>query len=186
MTSAQLPGRFSADKVRGGWRGLLWVGVALVVLGIAAIVFPIASTLAATLMVGWMILLYGVIGLAGSFSIHGIGPFFGALLVPLLSVAAGIFMLFNPVAGAVALTLLVAGLFSIQGAFEISFAFEMRPHVGWVGLLISGIVSIAAAIFIVAAWPGISLVLVGILVGVNFASTGVAYVLLSRALKTVG
>jgi len=185
MTSAPFSNKFIADKLRVGSRGLLWVGVALVVLGVAAIVFPIAATLVATLMVGWMILLYGVLGLAGSFSIHGTGPFFGALLVSLLSVAAGVFMLFNPVAGAVALTLLVAGLFSIQGAFEISFAFEMRPHDGWVGLLISGIISIVAAMFIVAAWPGISLVLLGILFGINFASTGIAYVLLSRALKTL-
>lgn len=185
MTSAPLSDRFIADKLRVGSRGLLWVGVALVVLGIAAIVFPVASTLVATVMVGWMILLYGVVGLAGSFSIHGTGPFFGALLVSLLSVAGGVFMLFNPVAGAVALTLLVAGLFSIQGAFEISFAFEMRPHEGWVGLLISGIISIAAAMFIVASWPGISLVLLGVLFGVNFASTGIAYLLLSRALRSV-
>lgn len=183
MTSAQLSDRFMADKVRVGSRGLLWVGFALVVLGLAAIVFPIASTLVATLMVGWIILIYGVIGVAGSFSIHGTGPFFGALRVSLLSGAAGVFMLFNPGAGAAALTLVVAGLFSIQGAFEVSFAFEMRPHPGWVGLLTSGIISIVAAMFIVAAWPGISLVLLGILLGVNFASTGVAYIVLSRALK---
>lgn len=183
MTSAPLSDRLVADKLRIGARGLLWVGIALLVLGFAAIVFPIASTLVATFMAGWVILLYGVIALAGSFSIHGTGRFFGALLVSLLSIAAGIFMLFNPVAGAAALTLLVAGLFSIQGAFEISFAFEMRPHQGWVGLLISGIISILAAMFIVATWPGISLVLLGVLFGVNFASTGIAYVLLSRALN---
>ena len=154
-------------------------------LGIVAIVFPMTSTLVATLIVGWMFLLYGVIALIGSFSIHGTGPFFGALLTALLAIAAGVFLLFNPVAGAVALTLLVAGLFSIQGAFEITFAFEMRPHPGWVGLLISGIISVVAAFFIIATWPGISLVLLGVLFGVNFASTGIAYVLLSRTLKTL-
>ena len=155
----------------------------MVVLGVVAIVFPMASTLVATLIVGWLLLLFGVIALIGSLSIHGTGAFFGALLVALLMIAAGIFLLFNPVAGEIALTLLVAGLFSLQGAFELSFAFEMRPQQGWVGLLVSGIISVLAAILIVAAWPGISLVLLGILFGVNFASSGIAYLLLSRALR---
>jgi uncharacterized membrane protein HdeD (DUF308 family) len=43
---------------------LFWLGLVMVVLRIAAIVFPIISTLVATLLVG-------------SFSIHGTGPFFG-------------------------------------------------------------------------------------------------------------
>jgi uncharacterized membrane protein HdeD (DUF308 family) len=164
-------------------RRLFWIGLAMAALGIASIIFPMASTFVATLMAGWILLFFGIIALLGSFSLHGTGPFFGALLVALLSIAAGVFLLVNPAAGAAGLTLIVALLFSLQGASEISFAFEMRPFTGWKGLLISGIVSVVVAILIVATWPGISLVLLGILFGVNFASTGIAYILLSRALK---
>jgi uncharacterized membrane protein HdeD (DUF308 family) len=184
MTDAPFPESFFHGRVEAASRRLFWVGLAMAALGIVAIVFPIASTLVATLMVGWMLLFFGIIALLGSFSIHGTGPFFGALLVALLSIAAGVFMLANPAAGAAGLTLIVALLFSLQGASEISFAFEMRPFTGWVGLLISGIISVVAAVLIVATWPGISLVLLGILFGINFASTGFAYLLVSRALKS--
>ncbi len=182
MTDNLAHGNFLPDKCAVCLAWMLWGGVAMVVLGVAALVFPIISTFVATLMVGWMLLLFGGIGLFGAFSIHGTGPFFGALLVALLALAAGVFLLLNPLAGAVALTLMVAGLFSLQGAFEISFAFEMRPREGWVTLLISGIISVIVAVWIVAVWPGVSLVLLGILFGVNFASTGIAYIFLSRAL----
>jgi uncharacterized membrane protein HdeD (DUF308 family) len=185
MSDARLPESLFHGRAETASRRLLWTGVAMLVLGVAAIVFPIASTLVATLMVGWMLLLFGVIALMGSFSIHGTGPFFGALLVALLSTAAGVSFLLNPIGGAAGLTLIVAFLFCLQGASEISFALEIRPFDGWVGLLVSGIVSVAAAILILAGWPAISLVLLGVLFGLNFVSTGIAEILLSRALKSL-
>jgi uncharacterized membrane protein HdeD (DUF308 family) len=92
-------------------------------------------------------------------------------------------LLLNPKAGEAGLTVIVALLFTLQGAFEISFALEARPLTGWVGLLISGIISVGVAILIGVTWPGISLVLLGILFGVNFISTGIAYIFVSDALK---
>ena len=171
------------SQLRAASGKLFWVGLVMVVLGIAAFVFPMMSTLLAALLVGWVLLISGCVVFAGAFSIHGTGPFFGALLLGLLSLAAGVFLLFNPLAGAVALTLMVGVIFLWQGAFEIYFAFEMRPHTGWVGMLISGIASIVMALLIIVGWPGISVLLLGILLGVNFISSGVGYIWVSRALK---
>jgi len=171
------------QRLHASSRMLFWLGLAMVVLGAAAIVFPVLSTLLATILVGWVFLLSGGITFVGSFSIHGTGPFFGGLLLSLLSIAAGVFLLFNPVAGATALTLVVGVLFVFQGAFEMFFAFEMRPHAGWVGMLFSGIASVVLAVLIAAGWPAISVIALGILLGVNFISTGLAYLSVSRALK---
>ena len=171
------------DRLRKASGRLFWIGLLMVVLGIAAIVFPMISTLVATLLVGWVFLFSGLFTLYGSFSIHGTGPFFAALLLGLLSIVAGAYMLFNPQAGAAALTLVVGVLFMFQGASEIFFAFEMRPLSGWVGMLLSGIASAVLAVLIVASWPAISLVVLGILLGVNFLSTGIAEIFISRALK---
>jgi uncharacterized membrane protein HdeD (DUF308 family) len=170
-------------RLRASSDRLFWLGLVMVVLGIAAIVFPMIFTLVAALLVGWILLISGVGTFIGAFSIHGTGPFFGALLLGLLSIAAGVFMLFNPLAGAAALTLVMGVIFVLQGAFELFFAFEMRPHPGWVGMLISGIASIVMAILIAAGWPAISVVVLGILLGVNFLSTGFGYIFVSRALK---
>lgn len=66
---------------------------------------------------------------------------------------------------------------------EIFVAFEMRPLAGWVGMLLSGIASAVLAVVIVAGWPGVSAIALGILLGVNFLSTGLAYMFVSRVLK---
>jgi uncharacterized membrane protein HdeD (DUF308 family) len=171
------------ERLRASSHQLLLVGLAMTALGIAAIVFPMISTIVATLLVGGALLLSGSFLLLGSFSIHGTGPFFGALLFSLLSVAAGAFLIFNPLAGAIGLTLLLGGIFVVHGAFEISFAFAMRPHRGWTVMLLSGATGVAMAVLIAIGWPGISVILLGILIGVNFLSTGLGYIFVSRALS---
>lgn len=129
---SELKGLFHG-RLRAASGRLFWIGSALVVLGVAAIVFPMISTLVATLLVGGVLLIAGGFGPFGSFSIHGTGPFFAALLLALPTLAAGLFLLFNPLAGALALTLMLGVIFVLQGASEIVFAVEMRPHGAWSG-----------------------------------------------------
>lgn len=172
------------DRIRAASTKILWGGIALTILGIAAIAFPVVSTLVATLMVGWSLLFFGAIIFFGAFSISDTGPFFGVLLLGILSIAASIYLLVNPNAGAAALTLVVAIIFSLQGAVEISFALNIRPFRSWVGLLVSGIISVIAAILIAASWPGISTIMLGVLFGVNFLSTGIGYIIVARELKS--
>lgn len=162
---------------------LFWLGLLMVLLGVAAVVFPVFSTLAATLFVGWILLISGIALFVSSFWIHGTGPFFAANLVGLLFAAAGVFLAFNPLAGAVTLTLILGIMFIFQGAAELVFSLETRPAPGWVGMLLSGIASIALAIIIAAGWPGISLIALGLLLGINFISTGLGYIFLSRSFK---
>jgi uncharacterized membrane protein HdeD (DUF308 family) len=181
-------GEYSGDnlfhrKLHAASRGLFWFGAVMALLGLAAIIFPIFATLAATVLVGWVFLVSGLLIIFGAFSIHGTGPFFGALLCALLSLAAGVFLLFHPLAGAVMLTLIVGVTFMLQGAFELVFALEIRPLGGWIGMLISGLASIVIALIIIAGWPAISVIALGILLGVNFLTTGFGYMAASRAFR---
>lgn len=177
-----LPGPFH-ERLRAISPRLFWLGLFLVVLGIAAIAFPEFGTLAATLLVGWTLLVAGVLLFISSFWIHGTMPFFAGNLFGLLCAAAGVFLLFNPLSGAIALTIVVGILFMFQGASELMFAFEARPAKSWVGMLISGLASIALAVIIVAGWPGISSIALGLLLGINFLTTGIAYLFIARSVN---
>jgi uncharacterized membrane protein HdeD (DUF308 family) len=171
------------SRVRTSSSTLFWVGLAMVLVGMAAIAFPFFSTLVAALLVGWTFLFSGIFMLVGSLSIRGTGPFYGTLLMSLLSTTAGAFLLFNPLAGALALTVLVAVVFIIQGAAELVFAYEMRPAPGWEWMLISGLASVVLSVVIAAGLPGTSLIALGVLLGINFLTTGLGYLFVSRALK---
>ncbi|GAN79003.1 HdeD family acid-resistance protein [Acidocella aminolytica] len=182
MNPPPLPGNFH-DRLRAISPRLFWLGLLLTVLGIAAIAFPEFSTLAATLLTGWILLIAGVLIFISSFWIHGTAPFFAANLFGLLSGAAGVFLLFNPMTGAVTLTLILGIMFMFQGASELVFALETRPAKGWISILISGLASILLAIIIVSGWPGISAIALGLLLGINFLTTGIAYIAISHAMK---
>jgi uncharacterized membrane protein HdeD (DUF308 family) len=189
MNNGQLlnNGQFGENLFHGRLRAvsgrLFWLGLAMVVLGLAAIIFPMVATLAAAVLVGWVLLVSGILVFAAAFSIHGTGPFFGALLSGLLSIGAGVFLLHDPFVGAMILTLVAGIIFMLQGAFELVFAIEMRPSKGWVGMLISGIFSIAIALMIIDGWPSISSFVLGILLGVNFLTTGIGFIATSKAFK---
>lgn len=170
-------------RLRAGSRSLLWLGIALTAVGAAAIIFPIVSTFVITLLVGWVFLFAGGFMFMGAFSVHGTGPFFGALLWSLLTLAAGAFLLFNPLAGAVALTIVVAVLLLLQGSAELVLALEMRPHSGWVLMLLSALASIVIGVVVAGLLPAISVLLMGLLLGINFASTGLAYIFVSLAAR---
>ncbi len=172
-------------QVRQAAGQIMWLGAALLIIGVAALVFPMVSTLAATLFVGWILIFSGAASLFGAFSLRGAGSFFGALLLGLLSVAAGVFILARPLAGELGITLSLGALFMIQGAFELVLAVELRATKGWTWMLVSALASIVLSVVITAGWPGSSLVALGILLGVNFISSGLAYLLLGAASKRV-
>ena len=184
MSTASLGFHPFQERLKTATRSMMWLGIGMIVLGVVALVFPLVSTLAITLFVGSLFLIYGAMSLGLSFSVKGAGPFFGALLFSLASIGAGIFTLFHPLAGAVVLTLMVGVLFMMQGASEAVFAFELRPAPGWVAMLTSAIASILLAVVIFVRWPAISLVVLGVLFGVNFISSGIGLIMVSRAVKS--
>ena len=158
-------------------------GGALALIGVFALVFPNVTTLAGTIFVGFVLLCTGLVSLFGALAMRGAGPFFGALLFSLLSIAAGVLMLSNPTLGVFAITLSLGALFMVQGASELVTAFELRrmPGAGW--LFGSALASIALALLVLAGWPQSSSVLLGVIIGVNFISSGLAFVLLGAGAR---
>lgn len=170
-------------RVRGGTRRMKLMGAALLILGIVALIFPEFATVVATLYAGWVLLIAGVTTIFGASSMRGTGPFFGELLFGVLSLASGVFLLLRPGLGMVALTMTVGVLFLIQGAAEFFLAFKARPSRGWGWMLFSAIASIVLGFLILAHWPGSSLVALGVLMGVNFITSGVAYLSVARSVR---
>jgi uncharacterized membrane protein HdeD (DUF308 family) len=182
MTTPHFESPFGV-QIRKGANHLMWLGGALLAVGVAALVFPVLSTLVATVFVGWLVMIFGLTTLFASFSIRAAGPFFGALLSSLLSIAGGVFILMRPDVGALGLTICLGALFMVQGAFEMMLAVQLRPAKGWVWMLVSALTSILLSLAIVSGLPGTSLISLGVIIGFNFISTGIAYMFLGGAVK---
>ena len=181
MTAADAQARVLSDAVRRHSRGFLAFGIVLLLVGTAAIVFPLVTVLAVELLVGWVLVVNGVVAIWHAWGARGWRGFGLSLLAGLLSLAVGLALLLYPVPGVLSLTLLVAAFLSAEGMLRVILAVRLRPLDYWGMLLASGILSILLGVLILSQWPEAAAWLIGVLVGIDLVAAGLVAVLLSMA-----
>lgn len=168
------------EEVRRNWVWFLILGIALIVVGTAAIVAAEITALATALVFGWIVLIGGILEAVAAFWARAWSGFFLHLLVGFLYAVIGLLILGNPVAAAVGLTMLLAALFLTSGIFRLVSAVAMRfPNWGWA--VLDGLVSLALGVLIWAKWPGDSLLIIGTFVGIALLFRGWAWVMFALA-----
>lgn len=167
-----------AQTVREHWKLFLIEGIVLVVLGILAILVPMAAGIAITIILGWLFLVSGVVGLVTTFWARGAPGFWWALISGVLATAAGIVLLLWPVSGVVSLTLLLIVFFIIEGVASIMYALEHKKDLSnrWVWMLVSGIIDLILAALIWSGLPGTAAWALGLLVGINMLFGGTSLI----------
>jgi uncharacterized membrane protein HdeD (DUF308 family) len=161
------------------WVWYLFLGIVLVLGGCAAIAFPHLSTIAAKIALGWIFLVSGVVTIVHAFSAGEWRGFFLNLLIGILYVAAGAYLAFLPLTGILTLTVLVAALFVADGVLEVIMAFRIRSHRGWVWVLFSGLVAVAAGVLIALQLPSSATWVLGVLVGIKLIFAGWSFIALA-------
>jgi uncharacterized membrane protein HdeD (DUF308 family) len=166
---------------------LLTQGVILTLLGVAAVVWPQVSSLAVDVYVGWIFLVSGVLALVMMFFAPTVGGFFWSLLTGALTLFAGVLLLWHPTQGVASLTLVLVAFFMAEGVFQIAGAIVSRSDFpeSWGWMLVSGIVDLMLAGLIVAGWPSSASWALGIVVGVNLITSGVAIIMVATAARNV-
>lgn len=172
--------------VADSWGWFLGLGIVLLLAGTAAIAFPLLSTIAAKIALGWIFMLGGAVLVVHAFSIRAWSGFLWSLGVGLLYLVAGGWLAFFPLTGIVTLTILLAALFLAEGVLEVVLALRVRPHEGWVWLLLSGLVAVAVGLLIAYELPSSAAWAIGLLAGVNLLSTGASFVVLALAGRRAG
>src|SRR6266508_441266 len=170
--------RALAHSFREHWVLFLIEGIVLVVLGILAIAIPPLGTITFTLLVGWLFLISGIVGLVTTFWARHAPGFWWSLLSAVVAVAAGIIVLAKPFSGAFTLTLLLIVFLIIEGVLSIMYALEHKKELSgrWGWMLISGIIDLILAAIIWAALPGAAEWALGLLVGINMLFGGSAMI----------
>ena len=160
------------------WVLYLVEGVVLLVLGATAIVLPPLATLAVTILIGWLFLVSGVIGLFTTFWMRAAPGFWWALLSAVLGIVAGVWLLAAPVTGAFSLTIILVAFFIIEGIASIMFSLDHKRELSgqWGWMLVSGVVDLILAAVIFAGLPGTAAWAIGLLVGINMVFGGTALI----------
>lgn len=153
-----------------GW--FMAIGVLMLLMGIAAIVFPFTATMAVTAGLGIVLAISGVAQLAHAFGVRRLRGFFFFLLSALISLMAGILLLMFPVSGMLSLTLVVGSFLLAGGILKIFLALRIRPGVSWFWLLFAGGLAVLLGALILVQWPTIASWVLGLMVGVDLLFSG--------------
>jgi uncharacterized membrane protein HdeD (DUF308 family) len=164
--------------IHAHWKTFLIEGIVLLVLGAAAIAVPPIAGIAVTIVVGWLFLFGGVIGLVATFAARGAPGYGWALLSAIVALLAGIVLLWNPLAGLATLTYVLIFFFVLDGVLNIVMAVEHRRELSgrWEWMLIGGIVDLVLAAIIIVGLPGTLAWALGLLVGIDLLFGGATLV----------
>ncbi len=168
-------------KAHRGW--LLVLGIAYVIVGWIAIGYPMAATIAIELLIGYILLVSGVISVIGAFFSGNWKNFILILLSGILYLIVGFLLVTNLKQGIIALTLLLAAFLLVEGFFKIINAYQLKPANNWVWILVSEIASVILGVMIWAEFPQSSAFVIGLLFGIYFLLNGLGLIMFSFALK---
>ena len=172
-----------AEGIRRSWGWLLALGIAYVIMGLVIAGSPMAATIAVDILIGFVLIIGGVISIIGAFFTGDWKRFLLVLLSGILYLVVGVLLLKNPMAGVLTLTLLLAAFLLVEGFFKIIHAFQMKPAPNWVWLLVSGAASVILWVMIWGQFPQSGAFIIGLLVGIYFLINGITMVMFSFALK---
>jgi uncharacterized membrane protein HdeD (DUF308 family) len=155
------------------WKAYAVQGVIAIIVGILAIIAPFAATLATTLFVGWVLLIGGIVGVISALRAREAPGFWANLALSVLAAILGLLFIVNPISGAITLTWLLATFLVLSGIMNFMIARAFRSSTGrfwWV--IISGIIDIVLALYLLLWLPLTAIWAIGLLVGISFLSSG--------------
>lgn len=164
-----------------------WVialSIALIILGIAAIVLPGLASAFFTLMIGWITLISGGVMIVQSFQSKPLRGFWLNLLTGIFYAIAGCYILFNVGSAVLALTLAFGVLFVVEGIYTIIMAFTNRAghRMSWL-VAVNGIVTLILGIMVLNRFPNSAIWLIGLYVGISLLMSGISLLAAAIAVR---
>jgi uncharacterized membrane protein HdeD (DUF308 family) len=182
MTTSALVLEFNALRHKWGW--LLVLGLSMVILGTIALIIAPAATLGTVLVLGWLLVVSGVVEAIQAFRVRRWTGIFLHLIGGVLGILVGLLIVTHPVAGALVWTLLFASFFTAIGLFRIVAAIRLKfPNWGWAAF--DGAVTLVLGTLLWIDWPGSGLWFLGFAVGVSLLLRGWSYVMFAIAVRSV-
>ena len=164
---------------RTAWDVIL--GLLLVVAGVALMGNTALASAVQVLVIGWINLVSGIALLIGALFRIRSGGFFSAVLGGAFLTVMGLFILRNPIIGAVALTLMAGMAFFASGLTRMALAF--REPGSRIVMFLSGLISVGLGCFVLFNLGAATITLLGTLLAIQTILEGLTLVAVGRIRK---
>ena len=173
-----------AEVFRDKWVWLVLLGCVLMLGGVAAILVPAVSEIAASRVLGSVLIVSGGVQIVQAAKTLSWLGFIWQMLLGALALVGGTLIYLDPFAGVVALTVLIAAVFAVHGVTQIAFAWRARAQSGSHWFMISGLIALAASVLLVLKLPYSHSFTPATVAGVSLLFAGWAYVAMALAART--
>ena len=160
------------------------LGIVIAIAGVLAVISPMVAGLSVTIAVGVLLLASGVSRLFLAFKMGSFGRGLLVFLLGALTLVVGGYLIARPGMGLATLTLVLAAYLFVEGAFEIAYAFRLRPIKGWGWTVFSGIAALVLGIMIWRQFPVSGMWAVGTIAGIHMIFAGSSTASLSSAARS--
>jgi uncharacterized membrane protein HdeD (DUF308 family) len=185
LHAPHMPDRQTIGPLRSksGW--IIALGVVYVIAGLIAMSSVVLATKVTVFMVGIMMLISGIAEVINAFQFKSWSKFLVWLLLGALYIIAGLVTFENPLLAAVVLTLMLGVALVVSGVVRIFLAFSMRHEgMSWGTLVLSGLVTLALGLIILAHWPVSSLLVLGMLLAIDLLIIGIGWIFVGFGLRS--
>jgi uncharacterized membrane protein HdeD (DUF308 family) len=149
-------------------------GGLMVLAGLFALIYPLISTVAVVLMLGWLLIISGVIQGISLIGTRRVPQFWLQFVSVVLFVIVGSLFVRHPGESVLTLTLLFIVFFVVEGIAKVVFALTIRPFPNWGWVLASGAVGILLGFYLWASLPTTAAWVLGVVLGIMLISEGAA------------
>jgi uncharacterized membrane protein HdeD (DUF308 family) len=164
------------------WGWFLAFGIALLLLGVAAVVRSVTATIVSMLFFGWLLVFASAIEIVQAIMVGHWAGFFHHSLAAILFGVAGLLLVARPVVSAEIVTMFMAMFFIVSGLFQLFGSWAVAlPGWGWQAL--DGIIALVLGLLVLAQWPASGLWVIGLFVGIDLIFYGWAWIALALALR---
>jgi len=159
--------------------------VVMIIAGVLAILVPLETSIGIVVILSWMLIFSGVGHLIAAFRFRSLGNSVWELLLAVLDIAIGVYLNLHARLALAPLALVIAGLFLLNGIFELSLYFGVRSTPRSVGILLDAVVSFILGLLIFQHWPSSSIWVMGTFVGIGLLFGGLSRLVLTTGTRPV-
>lgn len=185
MTLSAPPESQVSGDVRSHRAAFTALGIALIFLGAFAFVATVLFTVAAVVVLGCLLLLAGLVQIVQAARGRQHGNAGLMVLAGIVYLIAGALLLFNPLAGALTITIILAAFLIVAGIVRLVHAFSSRTYGKWGWWAAAGVLDVVLGLLIWAQWPVSGLWVLGLFVGIDMIFEGVAYITVANSDRAV-
>jgi uncharacterized membrane protein HdeD (DUF308 family) len=172
------------EFLRRNWGWYVGLGVLLVLLGAAGLVFVGLATLVTVMLIGWLFVIAGVAEIIHAVIRKGWSGFWLDLISGILTALAGLFIVLRPAEGVSVLTMVIGVIFLIGGIFRLAAGVMVKnPYSGW--FLFHGALSLLLGVMILSDWPYSATWVIGTLVSIDLVFSGIRLISFGHAVKSL-